>query len=221
MTGSERKPRSPCNRPRPLISAAALLAALLPLSLVAQAAPAQGEARTGKQVVQEVCAACHATGAQGAPKIGDKQAWAERASRGLSSLTQNALNGIRNMPPHGGQPSLSDLEVRRAITYMVNESGGHWIEPISKSQPPRERSGEQIVRTQCAKCHQEGVGGAPRIGHREDWIPRMRQGLDAVVRSAINGHGGMPSRGGMANLTDSELRGAVIYMLNQGKGPSK
>jgi len=217
MTGSERNPRLLRNGARPL----ALAAALFAFSLAAQAAPAQGDARSGKEVVQQVCAACHATGAEGAPKIGDKQAWAKRASRGLSSLTKNALEGIRNMPPHGGQPSLSDLEIRRAITYMVDQSGGHWIEPISKSRLPRERTGEQIVREQCAKCHREGVGGAPRIGHREDWIPRMRQGLDAVVRSAINGHGGMPARGGMANLTDSELRAAIIYMLNEGKGPPK
>lgn len=217
MTGSERRPRLFCDWAQPLAFAVALLG----FPLAAQPARLQGDARSGKEVVQEVCSACHATGAQGAPKIGDKKAWAKRASHGLSGLTQSALRGIRKMPPHGGQPSLSDLEIRRAITYMVNESGGNWIEPISKSSRPAERSSEQIVHTQCAKCHQDGVGGAPRIGHREDWIPRMKEGLDAVVRSAINGHGGMPARGGMANLTDPELRGAIIYMLNEGKGPSK
>ncbi len=195
-------------------------AALLALALGAQAQSASG-ARSGKEVVEQVCSACHASGAMGAPRIGDKAAWEKRASRGLSSLTENALKGIRNMPPHGGQPTLSDLEIRRAITYMVDQSGGSWIEPIDKANRLPERSGEQVVRAQCAKCHQAGVGGAPRIGHREDWIPRMKNGLDAVVRSAINGHGGMPARGGMANLTDAELRGAVVYMLNQGKGPSK
>lgn len=84
-----------------------------------------------------------------------------------------------------------------------------------------ERSGEQIVKQQCVKCHQTGKGGAPKIGDRAAWIPRAAQGLDAVVRSAIKGHGGMPARGGMADLTDPEMRKATIYMLNKGAGPAK
>ncbi len=214
MHGAQTTPRR-SGLPRGVALAAVL--SVLPL----QQALAQSGGRSGKEVVEQVCAKCHETGAMGAPRIGDKAAWEKRESRGLSSLTANALKGIRNMPPHGGQTNLSDLEIRRAITYMVNQSGGHWIEPIDKANRPKERSGEQIVRAQCSKCHEDGVGGAPRIGHREDWIPRMKEGLDSVVRSAINGHGGMPARGGMANLTDSELRSAVVYMLNQGKGPSK
>jgi cytochrome c5 len=217
MIGQERKPRLLRNLTRRLIPAIAVLA----LPLAAQQAQAQADGRSGKEVVQQVCSACHATGAQGSPKIGDKNAWSKLSRSGLSALTQIALKGIRKMPPHGGQPTLSDVEIRRAITYMVNESGGSWIEPVSKASRPAERSGAQIVRVQCSKCHQDGIGGAPKIGNREDWIPRMKEGFDAVVRSAINGHGGMPARGGMANLTDSELRSAVIYMLNQGKGPAK
>ena len=175
---------------------------------------AQVHGASGKEIVEKVCAACHATGAQGAPRIGDKQAWGRRSEQGLTALTKNALNGIRKMPPHGGQRSLSDLDIRRAITYMVNESGGAWIEPVDKAAKPGERTGEQVVRAQCSKCHQTGAGGAPKIGDRDAWIPRMNQGLDAVVRSAINGHGGMPARGGLANLTDTEIRNAVIYMFN-------
>ncbi len=81
-----------------------------------------------------------------------------------------------------------------------------------------ERSGEQIVQAQCFKCHESGKGGAPKIGDRTAWIPRVKQGLDVVVRSAIRGHGSMPARGGMADLTDAELRAAVVYMFNKGAG---
>ncbi|HKA41707.1 MAG TPA: c-type cytochrome [Burkholderiales bacterium] len=170
--------------------------------------------RAGKEVVEAVCAACHATGEKGAPRIGDKQAWSKRADRGLSALTQSALNGVRKMPAHGGRWDLSDDEIRRAIAYMVNQSGGNWREPISKSAPPAERSGEDIVRMQCSKCHEKGVNGAPRIGDRNAWIPRLKDGLDNTVRSAINGHGRMPARGGVADLTDHELRSAIVYMFN-------
>jgi cytochrome c5 len=77
-----------------------------------------------------------------------------------------------------------------------------------------ERSGEQIVATQCSKCHQTGEGGAPRIGDREAWTPRLKEGLDKLVRSAIRGHGAMPARGGMADTTDAEISRAIVYMFN-------
>jgi cytochrome c5 len=198
-----------------------LTALALSLILAQPAARAATAEKTGKQVVDSACIACHGTGVNGAPKIGDKQAWSKRASQGLTSLTQNALRGIRQMPAHGGNPGLTDFEIERAITYMVNKSGGHWNEPINKAAPPGERTGEQIVRMQCSKCHEAGVGGAPKIGDRAAWIPRVKQGLDPVVRSAINGHGGMPARGGMADLTDPEIRSAVIYMFNVGTVPTQ
>ncbi|MGA8049569.1 MAG: c-type cytochrome [Burkholderiales bacterium] len=198
---------------------AAMVAVMAP---IAYEADAQATGRSGKEVVDAVCAACHATGANGAPRIGDQKAWTPRASQGLTSLTQHAIKGIRQMPAHGGSPGVTDFEIELAITYMVNQSGGHWAEPINKAAPPAaERSGEQIVRTQCVKCHGSGVDGAPKIGDRSAWIPRARQGLDAVVRSAIKGHGGMPPRGGMADLTDPEIRSAIIYMFEQGVAPTK
>jgi cytochrome c5 len=172
-------------------------------------------------VVDAVCVACHGTGASGAPRIGDRKAWAKRASEGLTSLTEHAIKGIRQMPPHGGSPNLTDLEIARAITYMVNQSGGRWIEPVSVKDLAAERRGEEIVRAQCFKCHEAGVGGAPKIGDRAAWAPRLKDGLDNTVRSAIKGHGGMPARGGMANLTDSELRSAIVYMFSKGAVPAK
>ena len=53
------------------------------------------------------------------------------------------------------------------------------------------------------------------------WRPRLKNGLDNTVRSAINGHGNMPARGGMANLTDPELRAAILYMFNPGAAPTR
>jgi cytochrome c5 len=185
------------------------------------AAQAQHSDRSGKEVVDSLCISCHGTGAGGAPKIGDKKAWATRSAQGLSGLSKNALNGIRQMPPHGGDPGLSDTEIERAITYMVNQSGGNWTEPISRTEKTPDRTGEAIVNAQCSKCHATGVGGAPKIGDRAAWIPRVKQGLDVVVRSAIKGHGAMPPRGGLADLTDPEIKSAVVYMMNYGVVPAK
>jgi cytochrome c5 len=192
---------------------AAMFALALPL--------ATGEAladsgRSGEEVVDAACGACHRTGENDAPRIGDEQAWAALAERGLTGLTASALAGIRNMPAHGGDMTLSDTEIERAITYMVNQSGGNWIEPIDPLTPAVARKGEQVVRAQCAACHEAGTDGAPKIGDREAWIERIvrARGIDALVNSAIHGHGPMPPRGGLADLTDAEIRAAVLYMYH-------
>jgi len=181
--------------------------------LWAASMPAGAADRSGSEVVDQVCAVCHASGANGAPKIGDHKAWAAREKRGLGGLTKSALEGVRKMPPHGGKLDLSDLEISRGVTYMVNHSGGKWAEPIDRAHPPADRTGKAIVEAQCVKCHGTGVGGSPRIGDKDAWVGRARQGFDSVVRSAIAGHGGMPARGGMADLTDAEMRAAVTYMF--------
>ena len=194
-----------------LVGPAAVFVALgIPLASSAADARVQ---RSGKQVVDEVCIKCHGTGEQGAPKIGDKSAWRARATRGVSKLTQSAIKGIRNMPPHGARFDLTDLELKRAVTYMVNQSGGKWIEPADTSVVGQ-RTGRQIVEARCSKCHEEGKGGAPKIGDRAAWIPRLSHGFEATVRSAIHGHGGMPARGGLPDLTDNEMRAAIVYMWN-------
>src|SRR5579859_3807883 len=105
---------SPRNFPVAFTATAAFIAAL---ALPAWADPD----RPGSGVFGEVCSGCHGTGANGAPRVGDKKAWQARYANGLTTLSQHAIEGIRNMPPHGGKMSLTNLEIERAITYMVNQ----------------------------------------------------------------------------------------------------
>lgn len=203
----------------------AYLSLALPLAFALALPPAhaQGDEHSGKDLVDTICAECHATGVDGAPKIGDREAWSNRASQGLSSLTLHALEGIRKMPAHGGRPELSDLEIARAVTYMVNLSGGNWVEPASFEELSADRSGEQIVKAQCIKCHEEGLKGAPKIGDKEAWVQRIAKkvGIEHLTRSAIRGHGGMPPRGDQANLTDNEISSAILYMYNPAGASAK
>lgn len=100
-----------------------------------------------------------------------------------------------------------------AITILVG--GSFMVADLVQAQSAG-RSGEQIVKMQCVKCHGSGVNGAPKIDDRAAWAPRMRQGLQVTVASAIKGHGKMPARGGLADLTDTELRAAILYMFYPG-----
>lgn len=199
----------------------AVAARIKPVAEVTIAGEEGGGAKasqSAEQIVQQYCAACHTTGAAGAPKIGDKSAWAKRIGEGLDQLMKTSIAGKGAMPPRGGAASLSDAEMARAVVYMANQSGGKFKEstaPKAKGTAATERSGEQVVQAACIRCHESGKGGAPKIGDKAAWSQRVSQGVAAVTQSAIRGHGKMPARGGLANLTDKEVTSAILYMFGR------
>lgn len=86
--------------------------------------------RTGEQTYTGQCAACHATGAAGAPKLGDAAAWGPRLAQGFDTLVHSALKGKGAMGPQGGG-DFSDFEISRAVVYMANQGGGKLAEPAA------------------------------------------------------------------------------------------
>ena len=84
--------------------------------------------KTGEQVFQAQCSACHATGAAGSPKFGDEAAWGPRIKNGYEALLNSALKGKGNMPPQGGG-DLSETEIGRGVVYMANKGGAKFEEP--------------------------------------------------------------------------------------------
>jgi cytochrome c5 len=71
------------------------------------------------------------------------------------------------------------------------------------------------------RAHETGKDGAPKLGDIDAWKPRLAKGVDPLVKSAINGHNAMPARGGLADLSDAEMKSAVIHMVNQIAAPKK
>lgn len=95
---------------------------LLFAAAIALPVAAQPE-RSGQQVVQLQCVLCHGAGVGGAPRIGDSKAWNQRASAGVERLVRSASDGRNGMPPGGGLPGLTEVELRAAIRYMLEKSG--------------------------------------------------------------------------------------------------
>ena len=83
---------------------------------------AAAEPKSGKQIYNSKCMACHGTGAAGAPKLGDAAAWAPRIANGADKLLSNAINGLNAMPPKGLCMACSDAELQATIEYMVSQS---------------------------------------------------------------------------------------------------
>jgi cytochrome c5 len=94
------------------------------------------------------------------------------------------------------------------------------IQPVARVEiqavtiAPGSRTGEQIVKSICAGCHDSGAVGAPKTGDAGEWGPRLALGFEALTSSAIAGKGAMPPRGGGSDLTDTEVARAVAYLAN-------
>ncbi len=84
------------------------------------------EEKSGPEVVQAACAACHVSGMLNAPKIGDKGQWAPRIALGYDTLVKHAIEGIRGMPARGGNADLTDDEVASAVAEMANGAGANF-----------------------------------------------------------------------------------------------
>jgi cytochrome c5 len=95
---------------------AAAAAAAVPAVAATSAVPAKAD---GKKVYDTVCTICHGAGVAGAPKFGDKAAWAPRLKTGMDALYASSIKGRNAMPPKGGNPALADAEVKAAVDYMT------------------------------------------------------------------------------------------------------
>jgi len=205
---------------------------------VASAEPAAGGgAIDGKAVFQGTCFACHGTGAAGAPKAGDKAAWASHIAKGLATLHQHAIHGFTGkkgmMPAKGGNASLSDAQVEAAVNYMVG-----LVDPaMVKNAKPAKAStaaastasaggndiahGKQIFSGTCFACHGTGAAGAPKAGDKSAWGPRIAKGKATLYQHALHGFQGksgvMPAKGGNTGLSDADVKSAVDYMVSLAK----
>lgn len=199
--------------------------------------------KSGQEVYDAVCAACHGTGALGAPKLNAKGDWSNRLGQGYDTLVKHAIEGIRGMPPRGGASDLSDAEVARAVAYLANSAGADFkapeaaaAEPAAEAAAPEAAApaaaapaataavkpdpakGKQVYQTSCAVCHAAGVAGAPKPGDKAAWAPRVAQGYATLYDHALNGIRGMPPKGGNPGLSEADLANAVGYMFTESGG---
>ncbi|WGZ94173.1 MAG: c-type cytochrome [Candidatus Thiothrix putei] len=89
------------------------------------------------------------------------------------------------------------------------------VNAVDKSIVKEARSGEAVYTAVCTSCHAAGVLGAPKIDDKAAWVPRVANGLDGLMKNAINGLNSMPARGGDPSITDEELSNAIVYMTGK------
>lgn len=103
-------------------AAAPAPAAATPAADVAAASAPAAASKPPEEIFNGTCAMCHQTGAAGAPKLGDKAAWAPRIAQGMDTLHKHAISGLNAMPPKGLCATCSDADVMAVVDYMVSQS---------------------------------------------------------------------------------------------------
>lgn len=102
---------------------------------------------------------------------------------------------------------------------MTAQAVAERIQPVGKVQIKLEggpaKTGEDVFKAQCTACHSAGLAGAPKFGDAAAWGPRIGQGFEKLLHSALQGKGAMAPQGG-GEFSDYEIGRAVVYMANAG-----
>ena len=175
-------------------------------------------ANTGKKIYQKYCAVCHATGAAGAPKLGDTFEWQTRLKIGKNLVYERAIQGFNSMPAKGTCVGCSDDAIKAAVDYLINtkQVGSSNSIPVQET-PLKLTVGKNIYQHHCAVCHSGGTLGTPQLGDKKAWEPLIKKGIDILFANTIQGYKKMPVKGGCATCNNAELEASVRYMVEESK----
>ena len=137
---------------KPLAAVTALALSALTLHAADEPVKHPKAQLTGAQVFASSCVVCHGAGLAGAPKAGDKTVWKGLIAEGHIDLWGGAMTGVRRMPPMGGDPGLTDMEVALAVNYMVEMAGGKFPAPTAASLKEARLDGEKRLKERNAKA---------------------------------------------------------------------
>ncbi|KVD25947.1 cytochrome C [Burkholderia ubonensis] len=109
-----------------------------------------------------------------------------------------------------GTDALSDEQVAKRIAPLAQ------VDVKDANAPRTYKTGEEVYKAVCVTCHGTGAAGAPKFGSKDDWAPRISQGFDTLLKTALAGKGAMPPRGGTSpdDYSDYEIARALVYMAN-------
>ena len=200
---------------------------------------APGEPQPPAEVYQSVCAACHNTGAAGAPVVDDTDEWTQRLDeKGLDTLVSHAINGFQGMPARGGNPNLTDEEVTGTVEYMLAEAGleveddaaqvAAAVDAAADAEPAPVAGDVDAGRDRyatCVSCHGaegEGSGIFPKIagrsaGYIADRLITYRSGEQVGPNSALM----MPQATGLSDEAIADLASYVATLGESGEAAAE
>lgn len=134
----------------------------------------------------------------------------------LFSLTQPAPGSYGSLTRSDEGAGSVDARIAKvgALNLAGQAAATQTASAEAAAAPAAAATGEvpALYKKSCAMCHGTGAGGAPKVGDKDAWAPRIATGMDELMKVAINGRGGMPARGG-TKASDDELKTVVEYMV--------
>jgi cytochrome c5 len=127
----------------------------------------------------------------------------------LASVGAAPAEGPAESAPAAEQTPVADTEAAPAPAAADDAAAS---EPDSAGADLA--AGEELYNRACVACHATGVAGAPKLGDQSAWAPRVSQGMDALLSTAVNGRGAMPPRGTCMDCSDEDLKAAIAYMVS-------
>jgi len=120
----------------------------------------------------------------------------------------------------GGKPS-GDLSEEAVLRRILPEAQVSLAEAAPAAAPAGDAAaaspGKKTYDTACGACHGSGAAGAPKLGDKAVWEPRLAAGVSGLTANAIKGKGAMPPKGGNMSLSDADIKAAVEYMVAAAK----
>ncbi|MDV6328226.1 cytochrome c5 family protein [Idiomarina sp. Sol25] len=113
--------------------------------------------------------------------------------------------------------SVQDDMSREAIAERIKPLGKHYVagESSAAEESSGPRSGQQVYDKYCTACHTSGVMGAPKMNNAADWQPRLDQGMETVLKHAVEGFNAMPPKGTCSDCSEEEIQAAIDYMTEE------
>ena len=141
----------------------------------------------------------------------------------LFSLTQPSSHSYAGLTRGGNAPEEIEARIARiGHISLIGEAQAATPAPAAApastpaAAPAAPAEVPPLYKKSCAMCHASGAGGAPKLGNKDDWAPRIATGMEEILKVAIKGRGGMPARGG-TKASDEEIKAVVDYMVSQAK----
>jgi len=97
------------------------------------------------------------------------------------------------------------------------EAGAQTSQSASTAKATVVDIGQQRYEKYCHVCHETGLAGAPKLGDKSDWAPRIAEGMDTLFEHALKGYKAMPPKGTCMDCSDDELKKAIEYMISKSK----
>jgi cytochrome c5 len=171
----------------------------------------------GAATYDNYCSGCHASGAGGAPRFGDKTAWDTVMKAGKDTVYQHAINGFNGMPAKGTCGSCTDEQIKQAVDYMAKGpgAGGGGMEVMPPVPQLTMADGKRIYQSSCAVCHTTGTDGAPKFGDMSQWETTINDGFIDAYENIITGRHNHPVHAGCPTCSDAEIKAALKYVMQE------